>query len=161
MLDKIDKILTIVIKTITTILLLALTVLVTYTVVLRFVFNSGFPAGEELVRYLFVWTAFFGITLGVKEKTHMSLDMLADKIPAIRPFVKLIYFAGSYVFWGVVAYYGYKFAAQAAKAKATLLPITMNYIYAAVPVCAVLCMIYVTMDLIRVLGGKKKGGEKA
>ena len=51
---KAEHVLSLVIKTIVTILLLALTVLVTYTVILRYVFNSGVPAAEELVRYLFV-----------------------------------------------------------------------------------------------------------
>ena len=66
---KAEHVLSLVIKTIVTILLLALTVLVTYTVILRYVFNSGVPAAEELVRYLFVWTAFYGIVLGVQGKS--------------------------------------------------------------------------------------------
>ncbi len=156
MLDKVEKVLTIIIKTITTILLLALTFLMTYTVVLRFVFNTGFPACEELVRYLFVWTAFFGIVLGVKEKSHMRLDILTEKIPGFRPYSKTVYYVGSYVFWGVVAVYGFRFAAQAAKAKATLIPITMNYIYSAVPVCAVLCIVYTSFQLIREFSGRRK-----
>lgn len=56
---KAEHILSQTVKTVVTILLLALTVLVTYTVILRYVFNGGVPAAEELVRYLFVWSAFF------------------------------------------------------------------------------------------------------
>ena len=51
---KAEHILSQTVKTVVTILLLALTVLVTYTVILRYVFNGGVPAAEELVRYLFV-----------------------------------------------------------------------------------------------------------
>lgn len=148
MLERAEKILEFVIRIFTMILMFLLTFLVAYTVVLRFIFNSGFPAGEELVRYLFVWTAFFGVALGVKARSHMSLDMLADKLPALGPLVKVVYYGGSYVFWVVVLRYGYMFMAQAAKARATLIPITMNYIYAAVPVCAVLCLIFLTFQLI-------------
>ena len=49
---KAEHILSQAVKTVVTILLLALTVLVTYTVILRYIFNGGVPAAEELVRYL-------------------------------------------------------------------------------------------------------------
>lgn len=153
---KAEHILSLIIKIIVTILLLALTVLVTYTVVLRYVFNSGVPAAEELVRYLFVWSAFFGIVLGVQEKSHMSLTFLYDSFPKLRPALKAVYYVCSYVFWGIVAVYGYKFTAQAATARATLLPITLNYVYAAVPICAVLSAIFVTFQLIHEFTDKKE-----
>ena len=156
---KTEHILSLVIKTIVTILLLALTVLVTYTVVLRYVFNSGVPAAEELVRYLFVWTAFFGIVLGVQSKSHMSLTFLSDSFPKLRPFLKGVYYVCSYVFWSVIAVYGYKFTAQAATARSTLLPITLNYVYAAVPICAVLSVIFVTFQLIHEFIDKKEEGN--
>lgn len=47
---KAEHILSQAVKTVVTILLLALTVLVTYTVILRYIFNGGVPAAEELVR---------------------------------------------------------------------------------------------------------------
>ena len=103
---KAEHILSQAVKTVVTILLLALTVLVTYTVILRYIFNGGVPAAEELVRYLFVWSAFFGIVLGVQEKSHMSLTFLYDSFPKLRPYLKGIYYVCSYVFWGVIAVYG-------------------------------------------------------
>lgn len=111
---KAEHILSQAVKTVVTILLLALTVLVTYTVILRYIFNGGVPAAEELVRYLFVWSAFFGIVLGVQEKSHMSLTFLYDSFPKLRPYLKGIYYVCSYVFWGVIAVYGYRFTTQAA-----------------------------------------------
>ena len=148
---KAEHILSQAVKTVVTILLLALTVLVTYTVILRYIFNGGVPAAEELVRYLFVWSAFFGIVLGVQEKSHMSLTFLYDSFPKLRPYLK-----GSYVFWGVIAVYGYRFTTQAATARSTLLPITLNYVYAAVPICAVLSIIFVTFQLIHEFADKKE-----
>ena len=63
----------------------------------------------------------------------MSLTFLYDSFPKLRPYLKGIYYVCSYVFWGVIAVYGYRFTAQAATARSTLLPITLNYVYAAVP----------------------------
>jgi len=148
MIDKIDHILNTVIKFITFILLAILTLLVVYTVVLRYIFNSGFPAGEELSRYLFVWSAFMGIILGVKAKSHMCLTFLSDKFPKLRPLTTTLYYLCSYVFFGIVSVYGIRFTVQASTARSTLLPITMNYVYAAVPFCSIACIIVLTGQLI-------------
>lgn len=71
----------------------------------------------------------------------MSLTFLYDSFPKLRPYLKGIYYVCSYVFWGVIAVYGYRFTTQATTARSTLLPITLNYVYAAVPICAVLSII--------------------
>ena len=157
--DKIEHIIELVLKALTTILLGALTAIVTYTVVLRFWFHAGFPAGEELCRYLFVWSSFFGIILGVKAKTHMCLTFMEDKFPKARILVKLFYYICSYIFWGIVTYNGMLFTLQASTARSTLLPITMDYIYAAVPVCGIACIIVVTLQLIREFVGTNQGKE--
>ena len=149
MLDKIDRIVELVLKTFVAVILGALSVLVAYTVILRFLFNTGFPAGEELCRYLFVWAAFFGIILGVKAKAHMRLGFLEEKVPRLRLFTKTVDYVCHYLFFGMTAWQGIAFASQAADARSTLLPITMNYVYAAVPVCAAGCIVVVTLNLLR------------
>lgn len=159
MIDKIGHAIELILKGLTTLLLGVLTVIVAYTVVLRVVFRSGFSSGEELCRYLFVWSAFFGIILGVKAKSHMCLTSLEDNFPKARPLVKVIYYACSYVFWIIITYYGILFTQQAASARSTLLPITMNYIYAAVPVCGIGCLIVVTLQLLREFRKPEQGKE--
>ncbi len=149
MLDKIDRIVELVLKAVVAVILGSLSVLVGYTVILRFLFNTGFPAGEELCRYLFVWAAFFGIILGVKAKAHMRLGFLEEKVPRLRLFTKIVDYVFHYMFFGMTAWQGTVFASQAADARSTLLPITMNYVYAAVPVCAIGCMVVVTLNLLR------------
>lgn len=149
MIDKIDRMIELILKVLVTVILGGLAILVGYTVVLRFVFNTGFPAGEELCRYLFVWSAFFGIVLGVKGKSHMCITFFEEKVPAARMLVKIVYYISHYLFFGIIAWYGTLFTNQAATARATLLPVTMNYIYAAVPVCAYICLVVVTLNLLR------------
>ena len=77
----------------------------------------------------------------------MSLTFLYDSFPKLRPYLKGIYYVCSYVFWGVIAVYGYRFTTQAATARSTLLPITLNY---------VLSIIFVTFQLIHEFADKKE-----
>lgn len=160
MLEKLEHIIELILKTLTTVLLGALTALVTYTVILRFFFHSGFPAGEELCRYLFVWSAFFGIILGVKAKSHMAIDFLEEKFPKAKLLFKICYYVFHYLFFAIMVYFGYMFTSNAATARSTLLPITMNYIYAAVPACGVGCIIVVTTKLLKEFQRPEKAKKK-
>lgn len=43
---------------------------------LRYAFNSGIPAGEELSRYLFVWVSALGAIVAYREGRHIGVDFL-------------------------------------------------------------------------------------
>ncbi len=56
-------------------------VLVFGNVVLRYAFNSGITASEELSRYLFVWLVFLGAIVAIKEHAHLGVDTLVRHLP--------------------------------------------------------------------------------
>lgn len=49
-------------------------------VVLRYGFNSGIPASEELSRLLFVWMVFIGATLAYPQGEHMAFTSLVASL---------------------------------------------------------------------------------
>lgn len=50
-------------------------------VVMRYLFNSGFAAAEELARLMFVWLIFLGAILALRHHGHLGVDMLQAKLP--------------------------------------------------------------------------------
>ena len=63
-------------------LCLALMVIMVFgNVVLRYAFNSGIAASEEVSRWLFVWLTFLGAIVAVKEHGHLGSDMLVSRLP--------------------------------------------------------------------------------
>lgn len=56
-------------------------VLIFGNVVLRYAFNSGITASEELSRYLFVWLVFLGAIVAMKEHAHLGVDTLVRHLP--------------------------------------------------------------------------------
>lgn len=63
-------------------LCLALMVIMVFgNVVLRYVFNSGIAASEEVSRWLFVWLTFLGAIVALKEHAHLGSDMLVSRLP--------------------------------------------------------------------------------
>ncbi|WP_207481935.1 TRAP transporter small permease [Arenibaculum pallidiluteum] len=56
-------------------------VLVFGNVVLRYAFNSGITASEEISRLLFVWLTFLGAVVVLREHGHLGVDMLVRALP--------------------------------------------------------------------------------
>jgi len=54
----------------------AMVVIVFVNACLRYFFNSGIPAGEELSRYFFVWVSALGAIIAYREGKHIGVDLL-------------------------------------------------------------------------------------
>jgi TRAP-type C4-dicarboxylate transport system permease small subunit len=65
--------------------LAVMVILVFGNVVLRYAFNSGITASEELSRWLFVWMTFLGAIVAIHERAHLGTDLLIARVgPAGR-----------------------------------------------------------------------------
>lgn len=61
--------------------LAVMSVLVFGNAVGRYLFSSGFASSEELARVLFVWVVFLGAVIGVRERSHIGMDILVRMMP--------------------------------------------------------------------------------
>jgi TRAP-type transport system small permease protein len=68
-------------KVFITLCLAAMVVLVFGNVVLRYGFNMGITASEEISRLLFVWLTFLGAIVALREHGHLCVDMLVRRLP--------------------------------------------------------------------------------
>lgn len=60
--------------------LAAMVLIVFVNACLRYLLNSGIPAGEELSRYLFVWVSALGTIVAYKEGKHIGVDLLLTSL---------------------------------------------------------------------------------
>lgn len=56
-------------------------IMVFSNVVLRYGFNSGITASEEISRLLFVWMTYLGAIVAMKEHAHLGVDSIVRKLP--------------------------------------------------------------------------------
>jgi len=78
-------------------------------VITRYVFNFSFPWFEELGRYMGVFIAFLGASIGVKTGSHFTMDLLVTMLPSsIRWLVNLFSNLLSAGFFFTVAVYSWK-----------------------------------------------------
>jgi len=70
--------------------LAAATLLLFTSVVLRYLFATGWPWVLELVQYLFAWVVLIGAAHGVKTGIHLGIDVLTSKFtPKLQRYIAL------------------------------------------------------------------------
>lgn len=57
-------------------------IVVSGQVALRYGFNQSFDWADEVGRLAFVWSVFLAIPLGVRQGSHIGIDIVVDKFPA-------------------------------------------------------------------------------
>ncbi len=141
-------------------LLAAMTVLVFLQVLFRYWLQLPLDWGEEVSRYLFIWSAMLGAAIGTKRRAHFGIDFLVKALPssaqtAIAVCVNLCICG----LMGVVAVQGTQLALSNLSQISPTLAIPMGVPYAAIPACALLMFIYTVAETWEILSGTGRKGE--
>lgn len=119
------------------------TILIFIQIILR-TFHSSLAWSEELVRYMYVWETWIGVSYAAKRGSHLRITMIKDKLKgkakiALETFVVVLWIAFAiFVFiQGIDAINTITSFAQ----KSSALRIPMQYCYLAIPVGMVLMSI--------------------
>ncbi|RGX52806.1 TRAP transporter small permease [Anaerotruncus sp. AF02-27] len=134
--------------------LYAMVTFVFINAVLRYVFNSGWPASEELGRFLFVWVSMLGALIAYRENKHVGVDLVVSKLKGkTRMTVDIIGLLVILIILSVVLYggWGYFLTVSHTPAPATNLP--MGIMAMALLVCVAGMML---IALTRILGDLKE-----
>ena len=63
------------------ILMVLAVAIVAAQVVTRYVLKVALPWSEEIARYLFLWLTWVGASYATKERKHVSIDLVYEKMP--------------------------------------------------------------------------------
>lgn len=130
-----------------------LTVLVTYQVVTRYVFDSPSAVSEVLSRYMFVWLVLIGgaYVFGLRE--HMAISYVRDKFsPKIGIAVDMLTEWAIAIFAFIVMWQGgYKTSVRQMWQQDSALEIPMGVIYSALPIAGALILFYFAINQIKLI----------
>lgn len=65
-------------ETIMAILLFLITAIISYSVIMRYIFNDSPSWAEEITRFFFIWSAFISIGLCIKRQSSIRIDILLN-----------------------------------------------------------------------------------
>ncbi|ALA20231.1 MULTISPECIES: TRAP transporter small permease [unclassified Chelatococcus] len=134
------------------VLLAVLVCLVFTNVVLRYAFDSGIIATEEISRLVFVWIVFVGAVPVMRLHGHLGVDMFVESMPARGRFLATL--TANLVMLGCCVIFGWGTWRQSlinADNAAPITGIATGWAYAAATISAVSIGIIVLADLVRLI----------
>jgi len=111
-------------------------------VIFRYVFGKPLPWSEELAIYLFIWVAFLGASVGIRNKGHYGLEIVKKKMPPkIQGLLNLFICLVSFYFLTAVTFYGTKMVISSRNISSSM-GISMRWFYSAIPVGGLFMIIH-------------------
>ncbi|MGD2125791.1 MAG: TRAP transporter small permease [Desulfobacteraceae bacterium] len=137
-------------KFICTLFMSAIVAILSYAVVMRYVFHMPPGWSMELSRYIFLWMVMLCAVLVTRERTHIQMSYLVGLLPGKVRFVWLTVVRLLMIgFCWVMIQYGLKILPIVAEAKSPTLEISMGYMYLSIPVGGLLIGLYLTEIIVR------------
>lgn len=132
-------------------LLAFMTVLATYQVITRYVFKAPSTMSEDMLSYSFVWVSLLGAALVFGQKDHMRLSLLSDKFKGAGGLILSIFTELLIIAIAVIVFLvgGKDFVGVGALQTSPTLNITMDFVYAILPLSGILIIIYNLLNIIQ------------
>ena len=147
------------------ILMIAATLLVAAQVVTRFILKVPLPWSEEIARYMFLWLTWVGAAYATKERKHVRIDIIYEKMPeAGKKVCTVISTIIWIVFLGIMVYLSFRLTRSVASGGQIAVGsgIPMWIPYASIPVGMGLMLFRLLQNSvkdIRQAKAAKEGGE--
>ena len=150
-LDFIDR--TPVTKLLSSILIMAMAVIMVMNVVLRYCFHFSFNWGDEILRYMCVYMSFLGIAAGFRYGTHIGVSVFVEKFfpEKSRKFFRILSDLITIAFLILLVWFGFVLAQRIISSGqvSAALKIPMYLIYGIVPVTSVFSIIQMLLQIFR------------
>ena len=128
-----------------------------FQVLSRFVLKIPAVWTEEVARTSFVWLIFLGAAIGVKEGTHLVLDMLTTALgPKIRRYMQIGVLVMIVILSGVIFYAGADYCRRNRGKTLVTLDLPRNTISGVIPLSALLMLFFGVEKITdQIRGGKE------
>lgn len=139
----------------------AMTATVLLGVCFRYILKAPLPWGEELARYLMIWSASLGASVAFREGSHVGVTMIMDRFHGTTG-TALTKVAQSIVilFMGIVTIEGFALVLKLRGQTSTAMEIPMAWAYLAIPVgCFLILMEALIMTFFKGHRSPEKSGE--
>jgi len=145
-------------------LLIAMTTVVFWGILERFVIRGGFGFTDELSRYISIWAVFFGGCLGVVKNAHIGVEVFVKPLPQKfqRPLAVLANLL-CMVFMGLAAWHGWDYFIRLSNTTQTspAMGVPMYLVFLAVPIgCALMCIHYLILSAVLANGGSMESTQE-
>lgn len=125
-----------------------MTLMIVLQVLFRYVIQSSLSFSEELARYMFIWSAFVGSALALKNRSHVSIEIIVANLPrAIKKRAIVVSNALSFIFYALLVVYGIIMTVHTLdQTSPTMGWLRMSYVYLSVPIAGFILLANVVVN---------------
>ena len=139
-----------------------MTILVALTVIYRYFLLQPISWGEEMARFMFIALSMFGAAIAVKDRSHFMITILTARFPAsVRAWLELAIALGTSGLLCIVINKGLSLTLLNRNQESPALGVPMSIPYAAIPLGAVLMLVFLWLELIIRWRGADASGQTA
>lgn len=130
-----------------------ITVVGTYQIVTRYVFNSPSTKSEELLTYGFTWLAMLAAAYVFGKREHMRMSFLADRLSDKNKIILAIIYEFIIIFFSIIVliYGGISITKLTMTQQSASLGVPMGWIYVIIPVSGIVTVIYNIININEML----------
>lgn len=144
-------------------LLAFMTCLAVYQVLARYVLRDPSTVSEDLLSFSFVWMSLLATALVFGERDHMRLSFFVEKMNrdmqlCLSVFAELLILAVAVI---VFLFGGMGFMKVGAMQMSPTLAVTMDWIYAVIPLSGLLIVLYSVVNIVVLVQNRLRTGEEA
>lgn len=152
--QKLSNLLNIIVSQFCLYTMAGMTIIVLLGVLFRYVFRTPLSWTEELSRYLMIWSASMAVSIGIKEKGHVGLTVIIDKLSSkfLIAVLETIIFIVTLAFLCVMIYYSAQMVVESKWQISQGLGITMVLPTLAIPVSMGFAIIQLVLRYLLDLG---------
>lgn len=149
--EKVKKALDKIISTVCVIIFIAMVLLTTYQVGVRYIFKSPSSISETLTRYLFVWLIILSATYVFGQRDHICINALKDTFSAgTKKAVNIFGECVVILFAVLIMIYGGSVITKMNMLQYdSILNIPTGLIYSVIPICGVLIIFYSIINITK------------
>jgi TRAP-type C4-dicarboxylate transport system permease small subunit len=130
------------------VLLVAMVLIISVNIFMRYVLGSGLRWGEEIALVLVGWFVFLSIPMGVRMRLHISLHLWRRPTPVLDAVLTRIAAAGVIVVGVVFMIYGNRLIAVAMRSIMPASRLPSGVLYMVLPLAAILMIYEGATDLV-------------
>lgn len=135
------------------VLMTFMTILVTWQVITRYVFNNPSAVTEQLCQYLFIWLVLFGSAYIFGKREHMQITFIKEKLPnKLGKICDLLQEIIIFIFTlGVLVIGGYLSVVKQMVQFDAALQIPIGIVYASIPLSGVFILFYSIYNIKKIV----------
>ncbi len=140
-----------------------ITIIGSYQIITRYIFNSPSTVSEELLTFSFTWLALLSSSLVFSKREHMRMGYIADKLTGNSGYIlNIIVEVLILLFTVLILIYGGFSITKLTKTQITAsLGVPMSYIYAVVPISGLLTVIYNFINICEIVSAIKSSKKSS